>query len=105
MFSSMKFSTFEISSSCFNLIISSLFRFFSSISFSFFFGVSFSFLPALFNLFLCLQPTMNGSQEDSVEVEEAALAELERELEQRWGESWQIALLCIFYLSLNEVSL
>ena len=48
---------------------------------------------------------MNGSQEDSVEVEEAALAELERELEQRWGESWQIALLCIFYLSLNKVSL
>ena len=51
---------------------------------------------ALFNLFLCLQPTMNGSQEDSVEVEEAALAELERELEQRWGESWQIALYILF---------
>ena len=39
---------------------------------------------------------MNVSQEDSVEVEEAALAELERELEQRWGESWQIALYILF---------
>ena len=32
-------------------------------------------------------PTMNGSKEDNVEAEEAALAELERELETRWGES------------------
>ena len=31
-----------------------------------------------------------------MEVEEAALAELERELEQRWGESWQIALYILF---------
>ena len=45
---------------------------------------------------------MNGSQEDSVEVEEAALAELERELEQRWGESWQIALYILFVSQRGE---
>ena len=30
---------------------------------------------------------MNGLKEDNIEAEEAALAELERELETRWGES------------------
>ena len=37
-----------------------------------------------------------------MEVEEAALAELERELEQRWGESWQIALYILFVSQRGE---